>query len=102
MKKWMVFILDLDETYDNEPMDSYGVKPMAYLIPEDHIRDANCYAVFARNDFFSGQGSECIGDLFEEWMDNNGVDFHRIGEVDLLYSERCGDYLSATLELAVV
>lgn len=100
--KWTIFILDFDDTYDNEKPNSYGVKPLAYLIPEDNVSEAKDYVNKARNDFYCSDSCDCIGDFFEEYLMKNGIDFREIGELDLLFEERTGDYLSEKIAMEVV
>lgn len=101
--KWSLFVLDFDKTYDNEPEDGYGVKPLVYLVPTERLRDVHHYAEEANKDFHADDtGSMCIGDYFEEWMDNNGVDYRIVGELELTFEERRGDYLSTEIGLEVV
>ena len=99
--KWSLFILDFDDTYDNEQEDSYGVKPSVYLVPTKRLKDVHHYAEEAHKDF-QEDWSMCIGDYFEEWMDNNGVNYRRVGELELTFEERRGDYLSNEIGLEVV
>lgn len=101
--KWTLFVLDFDETYDNEPEDENGVQPLIYLVPTEKMKDVHYYAQQAHNDFHADDtGSMCIGDYFEEWLDNNGVDYRRVGTLDLTFSERRGEYLSIQVEMEVV
>lgn len=101
--KWTLFMLDFDETYDNEPEDENGVQPLVYLVPTERVRDVSYYAQQAHNDFHADDtGSMCIDDYFEEWLDNNGIYYKSVGDIDLTFGERFGDYLSKEIEMAVV
>ena len=101
--KWNLFILDFDDTYDNEQEYDYGVKPLVYLVPTERLNDVRHYAKEAHRDFHSDDTcSMCIGDYFEEWMDNNGVDYRIVGELNLTFGERCGEYISTEIEMEVV
>lgn len=101
--KWTLFVLDFDGTYDNEPEDKNGVQPLVYLVPTERVKDVSYYAQQAHNDFHEDDtGSMCIGDYFEEWLDNNGIDYKSVGNIDLTFDERFGDYLSKEIEMAVV
>ena len=94
---WTFFVLDFDATYNNEELKSVGVQPFVYLIPLDRQRDVEYYAAMAHQDFHSEENKElglCIGDYFEEWMANNGVDFRPVGSIDLTFGERQGKYLA--------
>ena len=101
--KWSLFILDFDDTYDCEQEDNYGVKPDVYLIPTKMLKDVHSYAKYAHDDFHSDDnGNMGIGDYFESYMKNNGIDYKRVGEIDLTFEERWGDYLSNDIEMEVV
>lgn len=102
---WTLFVLDFDGTYDHEDMDELGVQPLVYLIPLNRQRDVEHYAAMASQDFHSDEnlGSDfCIGDYFEEWMDNNGVEFKRVGSIDLTFGERQTDYLADYIPREIV
>lgn len=102
---WTLFVLDLDGTYNNEEEDSAGVQPLVYLIPLDRQKDVEHYAREAHNDFHSEENVElglCIGDYFEEWMSNNGVDFKLVGSIDLTFEERQVDYLADYIPREIV
>lgn len=101
--KWTLFVLDFDETYDNEPEDENGVQPLVYLVPTERVKDVSYYAQQAHNDFHADDtGNMSIGDYFEEWLDNNGIYYKSVGDIDLTFDERFGDYLSKEIEMAVV
>lgn len=100
--KWTIFILDYDGTYDNEEDDTYGIRPMAYLIPEENVDEVKDYANKAHNDFHDGDSCDCIGDFFESYLTENGIDYREIGELDLLFEERTGDYLSENIAMEIV
>lgn len=36
--KWTLFVLDFDETYDNELEDENGVQPLVYLVPTERVK----------------------------------------------------------------
>ena len=100
-----LFVLDFDGTYDNEDEDSTGVQPLVYLIPLDRQKDVEHYAREAHNDFHSEENKEldlCIGDYFEEWLGNNGVDYQLVGSIDLTFCERQTDYLADYIPREVV
>lgn len=93
---WTFFVLDFDNTYDNEEPDSNGVQPIVYLIPSNKERDVEHYARMAHNDFHSDENGELgltITDYFEEWMENNDCDYRRVGAIDLTVKERKTNYL---------
>lgn len=101
--KWTFFVLDFDNTYDNESNDGLGVQPLVYLVPKDRIRDVGYYAEQAHNDFHSDENYDlCIGDYFEEWLGNNDVDYRRVGSLDLTFEERRGSYLDESIPMECV
>ena len=96
--KWTLFVLDFDNTYDNESDHELGVQPLVYLVPKDRVNDVRHYAEQASNDFHSEDSCDlCIGDYFEECLGNNNVDFVRVGTIDLTFGERRGDYLDENI-----
>lgn len=102
---WTLFVLDMDGTYDDEESDSVGVQPFVYLIPLDRQMDVEHYARESAKDFHSEENKElglCIGDYFEEWLGNNGVDFRPVGSIDLTFGERQTDYLADYIPREVV
>lgn len=102
---WTLFVLDMDGTYNNEEPDSVGVSPFVYLIPLDRQRDVEHYAAMASQDFLSEENNKlglCIGDYFEEWMNNNGVEFKPVGSIDLTFGERQVDYLADYIPREIV
>lgn len=103
--KWMFFVLDFDKTYDMEDDFSDGVQPLVYLIPTDRQRDVEHYAKMAHDDFHSDENGEIgltITEYFEEWMENNDCDYRRVGEIDLTFGERQGDYLADNISWDIV
>lgn len=102
---WTLFVLDMDGTYNDEETDSAGVQPFVYLIPLDRQKDVEHYAREAHKDFHSEENAElglCIGDYFEEWMNNNGVEFKPVGSIDLTFGERQVDYLADYIPREIV
>ena len=102
---WTLFVLDMDATYDCEENDSTGVQPLVYLIPLDKQKDVEHYAAMAHQDFHSKENVEldlCVGDYFEEWMGNNGVEFKQVGSIDLTFGERQVDYLADYIPREIV
>lgn len=102
---YTLFVLDFDGTYDNEAPDSYGVRPMVYLIPVDRQRDVEHYAAMASQDFHSEE-NEWLGltitSYFEEWMGNNNCDYKLVGKIDLTFGERQVDYLADYIPREIV
>lgn len=100
--KWTLFVLDFDETYNNEPEDENGVQPSVYLVPTNEIENVYICASNAKDDFYYGKSDLCIGDYFEERLSNNGIRYKEIGSLDLTFGERNGEYLSTQVEMEVV
>ena len=101
--KWTLFVLDFDNTYDNESDDELGAQPLVYLVPKDRIKDVHYHGEQAHNDFHSEDSYDlCIGDYFEEWLGNNNVDFRRVGNLDMTFGERRGDYLDENIPMECV
>lgn len=102
---WTFFVLDFDNTYDNEELDSNGVQPIVYLIPSNKEKDVERYAIMAHDDFHLDENKKLgltITDYFEEWMNNNGVKFKPVGKIDLTFGERQVDYLADYIPREVV
>lgn len=98
MKKWSLFVLDFDGTYDDGE-----VKPLVYLVPTESVDQVKAFALMAHNDFHTDDsGAMCIGDYFEEWLENFGIDYKVVGELDLTAEERQGDFISDKTEWEVV
>lgn len=100
--KWTLFVLDFDGTYGNEPEDEDGVQPLVYLVPKERTNDVSRCALRAHDDFIRDNTGMCIGDYFEEWLEDEQIDYRRVGDIDLTFGERFGDYLSKEIEIAVV
>lgn len=83
----------MDETYDNEDENEYGVTPLVYLVPEERLSDVHRCAKDACRDFHT-DWTMCIGDYFEERMSDGGIDYRPVGEIKLTFKERREDYLS--------
>lgn len=102
---WTLFVLDFDGTYDNDFEHSNETQPMVYLIPLDRQIDVEHYARKSHDDFHSLQNDEIkmtITEYFEEWMENNDCDYRKVGEIDLTFGERQGDYLADNISWDIV
>ena len=74
-----------------------------YLVPTDKIPNVIDASEEAHDIFHSDDNPGlCIGDFFEEFLESNGIDYRRVGDIDLTFGERNGSYLSDEIELAVV
>lgn len=99
---WTLFVLDFDGTYDNEDEYDDGVQPLVYLIPLDkQIEVENC-AKKAHLDFFEDTSDWCIGDHFENNLDENGIEFKLVGRIDLTFGERQKNYLADYIPREIV
>lgn len=103
--KWTFFVLDFDVTYDIEERGSNGTQPLVYLIPMGKQLDVERYARMAHDDFYSEENSELgltITECFEELMDNNGIEYKLVGEIDLTFEERQVDYIADYIPREIV
>lgn len=103
--KYMFYVLDFDGTYDNEPEDGFGVMPSVYLIPENKLNDVSTCANDAQRIFHEDLfGNDIpIGDIFEDLLTKLNIEYQRIGDICLKYSERWdGNYLSNNVGYDVV
>ena len=48
---WTFFVLDFDDTFDNEEPDSLGCAPLVFMVPESQI-DAVKYLAYDAHDAF--------------------------------------------------
>lgn len=102
---WTLFVLDMDGTYDSEYRGPCGVSPLVYLVPLKKLTDVERYAIMAGKDFHLDENRDvdfCIGDYFEEWLDNNDVAYQLAGEINLAFGERQFDYLDDNIPREVV
>lgn len=101
---WTLFVLDFDGTYDFEEEYSNGVQPLVYLIPLDRQKDVERCAMEAHDDFHTDTSDcdWCIGDYFEEKLNNNGISFKEVGCIDLTFEERQVDYLADYIPRVIV
>lgn len=103
--KWTFFVLDFDVTYDIEERGSNGTQPLVYLIPMEKQLEVERYARMTHDDFHSEENSELgltITECFEELMDNNGIEYKLVGEIDLTFEERQVDYIADYIPRAIV
>lgn len=99
-----LFVLDFDGTYDNEYNEGYGVEPLVYLIPFDEREEVERIADAAHDEFHTNDdGSDmCIGDLFEEGLRAQGIEFQQVGSLHIPFEERQDEYLTDHISIAVV
>ena len=97
------FVLDFDGTYDLEDEDELGVTPAVYLIPLEKQILVEQLARMASEKFMEDDtGSYCIGDYFEEFLNENNIYYQRIGSIELSFGERQLDYLADYIPREVV
>lgn len=101
---WTLFVLDLDGTYNNAEPDSLGVAPFVYLIPLENQKDVEFYAKQASATFHQPdyEYDSCIGDLFEEFLEQNGITFKPVGSIEVPFSQRQTDYIADYIPRMVV
>lgn len=101
-----LFVLDFDGTYDFEEEGSYGVEPLVYLIPLDKQIEVERIADAAHNEFHMNADRSdmcmCIGDLFEEGLRAQGIEFQQVGSLHIPFEERQDEYLTDHISIAVV
>ena len=99
-----LFVLDFDGTYDNEYDEGYGVEPLVYLIPLDKQIEVERIADAAHNEFHTNddESDMCIGDLFEEGLEAQGIEFQQVGSLHIPFKERQDEYLADHISIAVV
>lgn len=101
---YSLFVLDFDRTYDFEDPDDYGVRPSVYLIPEEKLMEVRKLADEAHRKFHDDEycNGNCIGDYFEEVLEENGTWWQCVGELNITFGERKQDYLSDHVNVMVV
>lgn len=92
---WTLFVLNFDKTYCNHSPKDSGVPPLVYLVPKDKVKDVKECAKRAQNDFWDDNSSDGIeiDESFEKYLSDNHIDFRLVGDIDLTYGERKGQYL---------
>lgn len=92
---WTFFVLDFDDTFDNEEQDSLGCAPLVFMVPEDQI-DAVKYLAYDAHDAFHEDidGSTCIGDYFTDFLDKNKIPYMLVGMIPLPFIKRSCNYLA--------
>ena len=101
------FVLDYDGTYDNEfdEYDSLGVCPSVYAIDINRQLDVEKLAKKS-HDLFHGQvykyENQTIGDIFEELLRENKIDWLYVGRLEITFKDRQVDYLADYIPKVVV
>lgn len=109
---YKLFILDYDGTYNNEEEGGYGVEPSVYLIkiPEndlsieyiDTMKLIRNLADRASYEFHTSESDDCIGDIFESLLKENGIEFQNVGSLHIPFEERQEDYLADYIPREIV
>ena len=93
--KYAFLVLDYDGMYCNEKLEDNGVQPTVYMIQENMVTKAQNIAEYSVGVFYKNEMSdECVGDIFERLLDENGVKWMELGTIDLTYGERLNEYIS--------
>lgn len=98
------FVLDYDGTYDNE-FDTLGVCPSVYAIDINKQLDVERLAKKS-HDLFHGQvykyENQTIGEIFEELLRENNVNWLYVGHFEVPFKDRQVDYLADYIPKVVV
>lgn len=100
---WTFFVLDFDDTFDNEEPDSLGCAPLVFMVPESQI-DAVKYLAYDAHDAFH-EDIECdtsIGELFTNFLDENKITYMVIGMIPLPFIKRSCNYLADDIHTVVI
>ena len=79
---WTFFVLDFDDTFDNEEPDSLidAVKYLAYDVHDAFHKDIEC--------------DTSIGEFFTKFLDENKIPYMEIGMIPLPFIKRSCNYLA--------
>lgn len=100
--KWTFFVLDFDRTYSNEVEGGKGIPPLVYLIPEPLQHKVCGLARTVTEKFFETESADCMGDIFEELLEENCILYYLIGSIPLNFEERQVDYLADDILKVIV
>ena len=92
---WTFFVLDFDDTFDNEGPDSLGCAPLVFMVPKNQINTVEYLAYDTRDAFH--EDIECdtnIGELFTKFLDENKIPYMVIGMIPLPFIKRNCNYLA--------
>lgn len=93
--KWTFFVLDFDNTFDNEEPDSLDCTPLVFMVPENKINIVKNLAYKAHDKFHEDEdGNVCIADYFTDFLVKNNVKYMEIGTITLRFIERHCNYLA--------
>ena len=92
---YKLFVLDFDGVYDNEADDDYGVEPSVYMIKNRKHEDINVTIIKVRHlsdnaveEFLEEKSDDCIGDIFERLLKENGIEFQNVGSLYIPFGKR--------------
>lgn len=100
--KWTFFVLDFDGTYSNEVGSEKGIPPLVYLIPEPLQHRVCEIARTVTEKFFETESDDCMGDIFEELLEENCILYYLIGSIPLSFEDRQVDYLADDILKVIV
>lgn len=105
-EQYSLFILSCDETYDNETIGAedaesvIGVPPSVYQVPTVRMDEIHMAAKYAHDMFhLNDDGDVYLAELFELYLKNECIPFHLIGNLNLPFTARTGEYLSKKVEM---
>lgn len=100
--KWTFFVMDFDGTYGNEAEDGEGIPPLVYLILETLQYKVCEIARTVTEKFFETEADDCMGDIFENLLEENCILYYLIGSIPLGFEERQFDYLADDILKVIV
>lgn len=96
--KWTFFVLDFDNTFDNEEPDSLDCTPLVFMVPESKINIVKDLAYKAHDKFHEDEDENiCIADYFTDFLMENNIKYMEIGTIPLRFIERHCDYLADSI-----
>lgn len=102
---YTIIVISFDETFSIERMDDLGVPPSVYLIPADKIADVKKCADDA-HDIFHEKVQEpwdcAIGNIFEEQLEEAGIPFQYLNDLNILFEYRQEEYLADYIPLVEI
>ena len=99
---YTLFVLDYDDTFSMEYKESLGLTPSVYLIRTEELRDVQHYAELTHQDFHDNNLGMTIGEIFEEWLDNNSIFYQFVGTLKIPFEERMAGYLADRVPIVVI
>ena len=92
---YALFVLDFDETFDLEKEESLGVPPSVYLIKAEDMQRTVAVAQKAHEAFHDDDKDVyCIGEWFDALMQEEGIFYKYVGDIEIPFGERYGSYIS--------